>query len=72
MSVDGLAGALAGIGLRGRVEARGKLAVLVLRDPSAARDPEVREAAVAAALAHGFTNLALELDEHDRAPLPGD
>lgn len=72
MSVHELASALGRIGLGGRVEARGKLAVLVLRDPSAARDPDVREAAVAAAREHGFTNLALELDEHDRAPLPGD
>lgn len=74
MSVRILESELAALGLAGALEARGKLAVLTLRDVRAVGDETVRAAAVALAIRHGFTNLALELDDgtDDRASLPGD
>jgi hypothetical protein len=54
--------ALAALGIRGSVEARGALAILTLDDDAAPlRDPELRARAVAIASEHGFTNLALEV-----------
>lgn len=63
---------LATLGLAGRVEARGTLAVLTLRDPASLASAERRAAAVALAAEHGFTHLALELedDRDGRASLP--
>lgn len=73
MSAEALARDLAALGLPGRVEVRGKMAVLIARDPARAGDPTVRAAAAAAAARHGFTNLALDLDgADDGAALPGD
>lgn len=73
---EALAHRLAAIGVAGRVEAHGAVAVLTTRDPAALHalhDPAVRAAAIAAATAAGFTTLALELDDReDRAPLPRD
>ena len=74
MSATALATALARIGLTGRVEALGPMAVLTVRDARAAADPGVRAAAVALAAEHGFASLALEMDDDagDRAALPRD
>lgn len=73
MSAERLAHALAALGLDGRVEARGALAVLTVRDAGAARDPALRRAAVSAAEREGFANLALEIEDADAsAPLPRD
>jgi hypothetical protein len=77
VSAELLAQGLAVLGLAGTVETRGKLAVLALRDAKgwhAARDPQVRAAAVALAAEHGFTNLALALEDDcdGRAPLSRD
>lgn len=56
--------ALASLGLRGTVEARGALAVLSLEgDPSPLSDPDLRARAISLASEHGFTNLALELSD---------
>jgi hypothetical protein len=66
MSAEALEQQLAAIGLVGRVEARGALAVLTLRDPGAVAIADRRAAAVALAGENGFTHLALELDEDDR------
>lgn len=57
--------ALAVMGILGTVEARGALAVVSTRDTYAFEDDRVRDAAVALALEHGFTSLALELLEDD-------
>lgn len=72
MSAEALATALEALGVRGRVEARGKLAIVTVRDADALRDPALRERAVAVAQAHGFANLALELGRDGDAPLSGD
>ncbi len=72
-SGDALAARLATLGLAGTIAVRGKLAVLTLRDASPLRDAALRAAAIAAAAEHGFTNLALELDDGgDRASLSRD
>jgi hypothetical protein len=72
VNAEALEQRLAALGLAGRVEARGTLAVLTLRDPSALAASERRSAAVALAAEHGFTHLALELedDPDDRASVP--
>jgi hypothetical protein len=86
--VDALAHALGALGIRGSVEARERLAVLVVDAATAApdlADAELRRAALALARAHGFTHLALELgddgdvpsgasggDARDRAAFPRD
>lgn len=68
MSAALLREALAALGIRGSVEARGALAILTVEgDAAPLRDPELRARAVAIASEHGFTNLALEV----RQP-PGD
>lgn len=62
MSAEALREALAVLGLRGNIEARGNLAVLSLEgDPARLRDPKVRERAVGIAREHGFTHLALDV-----------
>lgn len=62
MSAESLREALATLGLRGRVEARGALAVLVLEgDAAPLRDPSLRARALSLASEHGFTHLALEV-----------
>lgn len=72
MSADALEAALRVAGMTARVEARGGLAI-VLADPAAFADPELRERAAALAREHGFTHVAVELPpEPARAPLPGD
>lgn len=75
MSAEALRQALAALGLRGVVEARGALAILsVDGDPAPLRDPEIRARAVAIATEHGFTNLALEVSDRpaDSASLHSD
>ena len=75
MSAEALRQALASLGLRGNVEARGALAILSLEgDPLPLGDPDLRARVVALASEHGFTNLALELsDSHgDSAPIHSD
>ncbi len=62
MSAESLREALAALGLRGGVEARGALAILSLEgDAASLRDPSVRARALAIASEHGFTHLALEV-----------
>jgi len=72
MSAKALEQQLATLGLVGRVEARGTLAVLMLHDPGALALAERRATAVALAAENGFTHLALELedDRDGRASLP--
>jgi hypothetical protein len=73
VSAETLEAQLAALGLAGTLETRGTLAVLTLRDAHAAGDEAVRAAAVTLAARHGFTHLALELDDgDDRASLPRD
>jgi hypothetical protein len=74
VSADSLQAQLAALGLAGTLETSGTLVVLTVRDVRAAADDAVRERAVALAMRHGFTHLALELDdgEEDRASLSGD
>ena len=72
MSAASLQAELAALGLAGTLEARGTLAVLTVRDVRAA-DDAIRESAVTLATRHGFTHLALELEDgEDRASLSGD
>jgi hypothetical protein len=62
LSAEALRQALATLGIHGRVEARGALAILsVDGDAAALRDPKLRARAVSVASEHGFTNLALEV-----------
>lgn len=68
MTVGSFEHALALIGVVGTVEARGSLAVLTAAASTQLSDAVVRDAAVALALQHGFTNLALELLEDDDEP----
>lgn len=64
MSAEALRQALAALGLRGVVEARGALAIFSIEgDVAPLRDPEIRARAVALASEHGFTNLALEVSD---------
>jgi hypothetical protein len=73
MSAEGLAAALRDLGVDCAIEARGKLAVLLLAGDAAPLErDEGRRAALALLGAHGFTHLALELfdDAGDGAPLP--
>jgi hypothetical protein len=75
LSAEALRQALAALGIRGVVEARGALAILSIDDDAAPlRDPELRARAVALASEHGFTHLALEVKERSResAPLHSD
>lgn len=87
MSAAGLEAALRSIGVDGRVEARGALAVLVPSDGAGAlagalADAALRRGAAALAREHGFTHLALELPDepearredasHDGAPVHRD
>ena len=57
-----LARDLAAHGVRCRVEARGRLAVLVVADHAPLGDPATRRRVATLATAHGFTHVALELD----------
>lgn len=72
MSVAALEQALAAIGLAGRVEIRGSLAVLTLTKGGALEDAQLRDTAVRLAADHGITHLALELFDDDRAPVHRD
>ena len=73
MNAGSLEAQLAALGLAGTLEARGTLAVLTVRDARAAGDDAIRERAVTLAARHGFTHLALELeDDDDCASLSGD
>jgi hypothetical protein len=72
MSAQSLERQLARMGLAGKVEGRGKLAILTLDDLHATRTAEVRAAALALAAKHGFTNLAVELADETGAALPRD
>ena len=73
MSASGLEEALALAGIPCRVEARDRLAVIILEAPNV--NPvlvsrEARSRALALARAHGFTHVALELPEPESgAPL---
>ena len=60
-SAAALERALGEAGIGGRVEARERLAVLVLHTPADLADPVRRRHAVRLATEHGFTHLALEL-----------
>ena len=72
MSAESLERSLAALGLRGRVEVRGSLAVLAGEDPVSLEELRLRDAAVSMAVVHGYTHLALELldDVDDDASLP--
>jgi hypothetical protein len=75
LSPEALRQALAALGLRGVVEARGALAILSIDgDAAPLRDPEIRARAVALASEHGFTHLALEVNDRpsESAPLHSD
>jgi hypothetical protein len=62
LSAESLREALAALGLRGSIEARGTLAVLLLEgDAAPLRDPSLRARALAIASEHGFSHLALEV-----------
>ena len=67
---EALVAALATVGVAGRVETRGNLAVLVTGNEGAAllADPDVRRRALAAAREAGFTHLAVELMPGDPRP----
>ena len=57
-----LARALHDVGVRCRVEARGRLAVLTATDAAPLADPAARSRVAAIATACGFSHVALELD----------
>ena len=61
---SGLSRDLEALGLTGHLESHARLAVLTIDARVAAQlsDPTLRTRAIAAARAHGFTNLALELE----------
>jgi hypothetical protein len=62
--------ALATLGIRCRVEARGNLAVVIpASDERAFEDDGIRRRAIAALRAHGFSHVALEAAD-DRGPAP--
>ncbi|HEX6057559.1 MAG TPA: hypothetical protein VFZ11_00985 [Gemmatimonadaceae bacterium] len=72
MSAAGLEAALRSLGVDGRVEARGALAVLVPRGGAdalagALADAALRRGAAVLAREHGFTHLALELLDEPEA-----
>ena len=71
MKTESLERALAALGLPGKVEVRGSLAVLTVNGDISLADLRLRDAAVGAAADHGYTHLALELldDVHDGAAL---
>jgi hypothetical protein len=58
-----LAASLRDIGIDCAVEARERLAVIVVGDAASLERPERRDAALALAAAHGFTHLALDLGD---------
>ena len=74
MSAERLERALAALGVPGKVEVRGSLAVLIGEQHVSLQEPRLREAAVSLAAVHGHTHLALELldDVDDGASLPRD
>ena len=57
-----LAHALEALGVRCRIEARGRLALLVAEDVRPLVDPATRRRVAALGAAHGFSHVALELD----------
>lgn len=61
---------LAQLGVRGRVESHGRVAVIVPELPITA-DGDLRHRIVKLARTHGFTNVSVELAPND-AHLPGD
>jgi hypothetical protein len=63
VSAESLQAALASLGVRGRIETRDRLALLIASDHEAAvlLDEDTRERAVTIAREHGFANVALEL-----------
>lgn len=61
MSAETLRDALAASGCLVRVEARGRLAVVITEDPRPLADETIRCTALRLAGEHGFTHLALEL-----------
>lgn len=65
MSAEVLETALASLGVRGRIETRDRLAVLIATDDEAVvlLDEATRGRAVAIAREHGYANLALELTD---------
>lgn len=70
MSAETLMDALAAAGCPARVEARGRLAVVITEDPRPLADETIRRTALRLAREHGFTHLALELadaGEHEEA-----
>ena len=72
MSAESLERSLEALGLRGRVEVRGSLAVLAGEEHVSLEELRLRDAAVSMAVGHGYTHLALELldDVDDDASLP--
>jgi hypothetical protein len=69
---DRLVAALVGMGLPGRVEPRGPLAVLIVDRATLDRlgQPGMRAQALALAKEHGFTHVAVELAPPDDANAP--
>ncbi len=63
MSAEVLRIALEEIGIRGTVEARSGLALLRVASPDSLGDTRTRREAVSLAVRHGFTHLALELND---------
>ncbi len=63
---------LARAGIHARVESRGKLALIAIRDATALRDPNVRNEAIGLATSLGFIQVALEIHAPatDRASVP--
>lgn len=72
VNADALERALAAVGLQGTIEIRGSLAVLKVRGDVTLADAQLRDVAVRVAADHGFSHLALELFDEDRAPLHRD
>ena len=64
----GLAAAIAGLGIRCSLEARGGLALLMPVPASIGKlqDPEARRAVLALAREHGFTHVGIELPNDRR------
>lgn len=75
VSIAALESALAAAGVVTVVEERGRLAILVAADESAARSIALQRGwIVATAAAHGYTNVALEIAAAalERTPAPRD
>ena len=72
--MDSLVSALAALLPGARVETRGALAIVTLRDAASLIDAALRERALAFAQEHGVSHLAVEIadDAGDAAHLPRD